>query len=167
MEDVKRDIEAVKSKISKNTVAHALQYLRQLLSRPPGAFDVHATMAALEHLVDTARENADAEVVRYNAILRQTRGLTENPVLQRVLLKLLGSKEEIAIAKEIDKATKSSTPTPLLRGVSTGSQRGFSRVQPYSYYTGNGNGSGITCYECGRPGHIARNCRSKKGRYFR
>ena len=38
----------------------------------PGAFDVHATMAALEHFVDTARENADAEVVRYNAILRQT-----------------------------------------------------------------------------------------------
>ena len=158
MEDVKRDIEAVKSKISQNTVAHALQYLRQLLSRPPGAFDDHATMAALEHLVDTARENADAEVVSYNAILRQTRGLTENPVL-------LGSKEETAIAKEIDKATKSSTPTPLLRGVSTGSQRGFSRVQPYSYY--NGNGSGITCYECDRPGHIARNCRSKKGRYFR
>lgn len=69
-------------------------------------------MAALEHLVDTARENADAEVVRYNAILRQTRGLAENPVLQRVLLKLLGSKEEIAIAKEIDNATKNCPPPP-------------------------------------------------------
>ena len=48
---------------------------------PRGAFDAHATMAALEHLVDTARENADADILRYNAILRQTRGLAENPVL--------------------------------------------------------------------------------------
>ena len=110
MEDVWKDFEAVKSKLSQNTVAHALQNIRQLLSRPPGAFDAHATMAALEHLVDTARENADTEILRYNAILRQTRGLAENPVLQRVLLKLLGSKEEIAIAKEI--ATKSYFPTP-------------------------------------------------------
>ena len=107
--------EAVKSTRSQNTVAHALQYLRLHLSRHPGAFDAHATMAALENLVDTARENADADILRYNAILRQTRGLAENPVLQRVLLKLLGSKEEIAIAKEIDKATKRYPPTPLLR----------------------------------------------------
>ena len=42
MEDVKEDIEAVKSKISQNTDAHAFQYIRQLLSRPPGEFDAHA-----------------------------------------------------------------------------------------------------------------------------
>ena len=82
MEDVKKDMEAVKSNVSQNTVAHALQYIRQLLSRPPGAFDAHATMAALEHLVDSARENADAEILHYQAILRQTRGLADNPVLQ-------------------------------------------------------------------------------------
>ncbi|XP_068753244.1 uncharacterized protein [Montipora capricornis] len=120
MEDVKKDFEAVKSKLSQNTVAHALQNIGQLLSRPPGAFDAHATMAALEHLVDTARENADAEILRYNAILRQTRGLAENPALQRVLLKFLGSKEEIAIDKEIDKATKSYSPTPTVTWFSNG-----------------------------------------------
>ena len=49
---------------------------------PPGAFDAHTTMAAVEHLVDTARENADADILGYNAILRQTRGLAENSVLQ-------------------------------------------------------------------------------------
>ena len=90
-------------------------------------------MAALEHLVDTARENADADILPYNAILRQTRGLAENPVLQRVLLKLLGSKEEIAIAKEIDKATKSYPPTPLLRGFQSSAQHSFTRAQPYSF----------------------------------
>ena len=82
------------------------------LDFPPWTFDAHATMAALEHLEDTARENADANILRYNAILRQTRGLAENPVLQRVRLKLLGSKEEIAIAKAFDKATRSYPPTP-------------------------------------------------------
>ena len=155
----------MKAKLSQNTVAHALQFLRQLLSRPPGVFDVHASMAALEHLVDTARENADADTSRYNAILRQTRSLAESPVLQRVLLKLLGSKEEIAIAKEIDKATKSCTPTPLLRGQPNGETRGFPRAQPYSLF--NGGANGVTCFDCGRQGHIARNCRSRRGRSFR
>ena len=108
--------------------------------------------------MDPARENADAS--------DKLEALLKTPCYSVSYLNSWpGSKEEIAFAKEIDKATKSSTPTPLLRGVSTGSQRGFSRVQPYSYY--NGNGSGITCYECGRLGHIACNCRSKKGRYFR
>ena len=32
-------------------------------------------MAALEHLSDTARENGDEHAPRYNAILKQTRGL--------------------------------------------------------------------------------------------
>ena len=36
VDEVKREIEAVKSKISENTVKQALQNLRQLLSRPPG-----------------------------------------------------------------------------------------------------------------------------------
>ena len=105
-------------------------------------------MAALEHLEDTARENADADILRYNA--RQTRGLAENPVLQRVVLKLLGSKKEIAIAEETDKATKSFPLTPLLRGFQLSALQSFTRAQPYS--------------ACGRPERIARYCRAKKGR---
>lgn len=62
-------------------------------------FDVLAAMAALKHLADTARENVDEQALRYNAILKQTRGLIGNPAIQCVLLKLLGTKEEIAIAK--------------------------------------------------------------------
>ena len=75
VDEVKREIEAVKSKIPENTVNQALQNLRQLLSRTPGVFDVHWAMAALEHLSDTARENGDEHAPRYNAILKQTRGL--------------------------------------------------------------------------------------------
>ena len=93
MENVKREIEAVKSQLSQNTVAQALQYVWQLLSRPPGMFDVHAVIAALEYLTNTARESADPQASRYNAILKQTRNLTNSPAIQRILLKLLGTKE--------------------------------------------------------------------------
>ena len=68
VDEVKREIEAVKSKISENTVKQALQNLRQLFSRPPGVFDVHSAMAALEHLSDIARENGDKHAPRYNAM---------------------------------------------------------------------------------------------------
>ena len=119
-------------------------------------------MAVLEHLVDGARENADAEILRHNAILRQTRGLAENPALQRVLLKVLGSKEEIAIAKEFDKATKSYSPIPLLRGLRTSAQHAFPRAQPYNLSGTRTNGT--VCFACGLHGHIARNCRVIRGR---
>ena len=157
VDEVKREIEAVKSKISENTVKQALQNLRQLLSRPPGVFDVHSAMAALEHLSDIGRENGDEHVPRYNAILKQTRGLSGHQAIQRILLKLLGTKEEIAIAKEIEKATKSNPLSPPLFSsqVSNG-QRPPARARPYV----------ITCYACGLRGNIARNCRARRGRNF-
>lgn len=140
VDEVKREREAVTSKISENTVKQALQNLRQVLSRPPGVFDVHSAMAALEHLSDIARENGDEHAPRYNAILKQTRGLSGHQAIQRILLKLLGTKEEIAIAKEIEKATKSNPLSPPLFSsqVSNG-QRPPARARPYV----------ITCYACG------------------
>lgn len=64
MEHVDKDLEAVQSMLSQKTVAHELQYLRQLFTCPPGMFEqAHATIAALENLVDTARENADADTL--------------------------------------------------------------------------------------------------------
>lgn len=50
--------------LSQKTGAHELQYLRQLFTCPPGMFEqAHATISALENLVDTARENADADTL--------------------------------------------------------------------------------------------------------
>lgn len=155
VDEVKREIEEVKSKISQNSVIQSLRFLRQLLSRPPGVFDAHAAMAALEHLSDIARENGDELAPRYNAILKQTRGLSSNPAIQQILLKLLGTKEEIAIAKEIEKATKNSSASPMpLSGQVLSAQRSPARNQPYP----------ITCFACGQRGHIARNCRARRGR---
>ena len=94
-------------KNSQNTVSQAFQNFRQLLLHPPGVFDVHSAMAAFEHLSDNAPENGDQHARRYKAILKQTKGLFENQAIQRILLRLLGTKEEITIAKEIEKSTKS------------------------------------------------------------
>ena len=46
-----------------------------------------------------------AQIV-FSIILRQTRPLRGYPTFQQVLLKLLGSDEEVTIAKEIQKAVK-------------------------------------------------------------
>lgn len=125
---------------------------------PLVVFDIHSAMAALEHLSDIARENGDEHAPRYNAILKQTRGLSGHPAIQRILLKLLGTKEEIAIAKEIEKATKSNPLSPPLFSsqlVSNG-QRPPARARPYV----------ITRYACGLRGHIARNYRARRGLNF-
>ena len=136
--------------LDQNSVYNALQTVKQLISRPAGIFYVHAVIAALEHLVDTAREKNDAQASRYNSILKQTRPLSSHASFQPVLLKLLRDKEEIAIAKEIEKAFKhSSSVRPLM-----GNPR-----MPYSNPRVT-----ITCYACGLRGHIARNCRVRKAR---
>lgn len=91
--------------------------MNKLISHPAGIFDVHAVIAALEHLADVhvAREKDDSQASRYDSILKQTRFLWSHVSFQLVLLKLLGDKEEIAIAKEIKKAFKhSSNVRPLL-----------------------------------------------------
>lgn len=147
---VQKEIAAVKTQLDQNFVHNALQALKQLIARPAGIFDVHASVAALEHLVDVAREKNDARASRFNSILRQTRALSSQPSFQPVLLKLLGDKEEIAIAREIEKAMKhTSTHRPLLAPTSG----------PY-----RNPRPPITCYACGLRGHISRNCRVRKGR---
>ena len=73
-------------------------------------FDPHAALAALEQLVDAARDKVDDRASRFSVILRQTRPLLFDPSFQQLLLKLVGDKEEVAIANEIQKALKRSLP---------------------------------------------------------
>ena len=69
-------------------------------------FDACAARAALEQLCYVARKKGHDRANRFSIILRQTRPLMGSPTFQQVLLKLLGSDEEVAIAKEIEKAVK-------------------------------------------------------------
>ena len=99
-------------------------------------------MAALENLVDTARDNNADNASRYATILRQIRPMSANPALQTVMLKLVGSEEDVAIAREIQKAIKSVTTGSLPRVPS----RGPSQQRP------------LTCFNCGLRGHVSRFC---------
>ena len=91
------------------TVDSAQALLRQHLARPPGIFDPHAAFAALEHLVVVARDKADERSPRFSVVLRQTRPLLTNPAFQQLLLKHVGDKEEVLVAREIQKVLKSAS----------------------------------------------------------
>ncbi|KAL9977508.1 hypothetical protein ACROYT_G014917 [Oculina patagonica] len=106
LEALKKEIQDLKDSNDEKSVDVALRHVRQLLSRPPSIFDAFATMAALEQLADVAREKGHERANRFAIVLRQTRPLMGSSSLQQVLLKLVGSDEEVAIAKEIQKAVK-------------------------------------------------------------
>lgn len=71
-------------------------------------------MAALEQLVDVTREKRDASASRFAVVLRQTRPLLYSLSFQPLLLKLVGDKEEVQVAKEIQKALKQAPSDPFL-----------------------------------------------------
>ena len=134
----------------------ALKHVRQLLSRPPTIFDAFATWAALEQLCDVAREKGHDRANRFAIILRQTRPLMGSPTFQQVLLKLLGPDEEVAIAKEIQKAVK-QIPGVWPRAPASLPSSSTTRQM-----------SSVVCFNCGRRGHIASSCwRPRNIRNFR
>ena len=57
--DLKKELDLLRQKHDAGTVDSALGVLRQLLARPAAIFDPHASLAALEQLVDLAREKGD------------------------------------------------------------------------------------------------------------
>ena len=155
--DLKKELVLLRQKHDAGTVDSALGVLRQLLARPAAIFDPHASLAALEQLVDLAREKGDERANRFGIVLRQTRTLLYNPSFQHLLLKLIGSKEEVEVAKEIQKALKQSPPTYLPGNSvnSGGPSRPFPRARQAQ-----------VCFSCGRRGHYARSCWAKRGPYY-
>ena len=136
-----------------------LRHLRELLARPPALFDPYATVAALEALVDAARQHSTENASRYSTILKQTRPLTSNPALQNVLIKLAGTEEEVAVAKEIQKA---------LKAASVNHRVGAPYQVPYPAPRASRDGRPLVCYWCGLEGHVMRNCRRRnRGGYSR
>ena len=57
-------------------------------------FDQHATMAALEHLVNVAMDKEDSEAEKYSIILRQCHPLVDSKAFQGVLIQLVATKQE-------------------------------------------------------------------------
>ena len=145
---MKKELAALRQMHDAGTVDSALSLLCQHLARPSGIFDPHAALAALEQLVDAARDKVEDWASRFSVILRQTRPLLLDPSFQQLLLKLVGDKEEVAIDKEIQKALKRSLP-PYPSRKERPRFNLYPRRQP------------PVCFACGRRGHFARSCNSR------
>ena len=159
--DLKKELVLLRQKHDAGTVDSALGVLRQLLTRPAAIFDPHASLAALEQLVDLSREKGNERANRFGIVLRQTQTLLYSPLFQHLLLllllQLIGSKEEVEVAKEIQKALKQSPPTYLPGNSvnSGGPSRPFPRARQAQ-----------VCFVCGRRGHFARSCWARRGPYY-
>ena len=128
----------------------AVSAVQTLLAKPSELFDPYSAMAALESLVDIAREKGDARANRFGIVLRQCRPLITDGNLQNILIKLIASKEEAEVAKAIQKSRKEAT---ALRGAIAG------RSRPSSLYQKRGGGRprpATRCWSCGQVGHMAR-----------
>ena len=77
-------LDPMKMKADVALVETALATLQLLVSKPPALFDPYAALAALEHLVDSAREVRHERAKRYAVFLRQCRPLVHNSAMQSV-----------------------------------------------------------------------------------
>ena len=108
----------LKRSYASNSVAAALMSLQQELAKPPPVFDPYRALAGLESLVNLARDKADARTKRFNTILHQCRPLLGNLHFQSIPLRLVGDKEDVEVAKAIQKSLRPSAslwphvPTP-------------------------------------------------------
>ena len=106
--ELQNQLMELKRTSASNSVGAALLSLQQELAKPPPVFDPYKALAGLESLVDLARDNADTRTKRLSTILRQCRPLLGKPQFQSILLKLVRDKEDVEVAKAIQKSLRPS-----------------------------------------------------------
>ena len=152
--ELQNQLMELKRTSASNSVGAAPLSLQQELAKPPPVFDPYKALAGLESLVDLARDNADTRTKRLSTILRQCRPLLGKPQFQSILLKLVGDKEDVEVAKAIQKSLRPSASWgPSMPSRPPGP--GFFRRSPDFSYAPR---PPPTCFNCRRRGHIARFC---------
>ncbi|KXJ04695.1 hypothetical protein AC249_AIPGENE15900, partial [Exaiptasia diaphana] len=119
---LKDQLADIQKRSNRQLVDAALASLQLLISKPSAMFDPYAAVAALEHLVDSAREAGDTRANRFKVVLRQCRPLIHNSALQPVLIKLVTDKDEAEVAKVVEKALRKSVPSARAAGRFSGAR---------------------------------------------
>ena len=143
----------LKRSSASNSVVVALMSLQQELAPPPPVFDPYRALAGLESLVDLARDKADEKTKCFSISLCQCCLLLANPHFQSILLKLVGDKEGVEVAKAFQ---KSLHPSASLWPHVPPPKQYSSRRPPDFWY--RPRSLQPTCFSCRQRGHIARFC---------
>ncbi len=136
-----------------STVDSALVTIQSLLAKPPELFDPYSVIAALESLVDIAREKRDARASRFGVVLRQCRPLLNDGNLQAILVK------EAEVAKAIQKTRKEAN---AVKSPFAGRSRSSFTVRGRGGSRGGRPRVNVKCWSCGQMGHLARGCPNKR-----
>ena len=84
--------------------------MQEEITEPAAISHPYASIAKLEQLVRIACEQHDPKGKRYNAVMKQCRPLIQAPQLQATMVKLVENKEDIEVAKEIQKSIRAEAP---------------------------------------------------------
>ena len=146
-------IKLLEQEKSAESCTNALLALRRHLNRLSSLFDRFEAIELLETLVRLARTQAHEKADEYAAALEEVKArqpsLGANH-LQRLMLGLVGDPLRAKMAEEA---------ASILKGVSKGpspsfqARRPLRQSAPYS----------VQCYALAGWGHIARNCKSRRG----
>lgn len=153
-----KEVETLRKSADVSSVDSAVVTVQTLLAKPSEFFEPYSAIAALESLVDMAREKGDARANRFGIVLRQCRPLLSDGNLQNILIKLIASKEEAEVARAIQKSRKEAN---ALKDPFAG------RSRPSRTFRRTGGGGGRPrplprCWTCGQLGHMARGCTNKR-----
>ena len=96
----------MQSALNVSKVNQSLESVRLLASRPAALLDPFALLAALEQLSDHAREANHPQRKKFDAIFKQCRPLANSNSFAKVVLQILGDKEEKDVASQIRKIFK-------------------------------------------------------------
>ena len=154
-----KEVETLRKSADVSTVDSAVVTIQTLLAKPPELFDPYSAIAALESLVDIAREKGDARASRFGIVLHQCHPLLTDGNLQAILIKLIASKEEAEVAKRSRNLVRKQMLLKILSLVG----RDPLLLSVGGVVVGGGQPRPLPrCWACGQMGHIARGYPNKR-----